>query len=282
MKKNVQKIKLGRWFSLYIYLDGDVHEFLRFVKEKLVPKLAKNASKYFFIRYHDNLGFHIRLRFHTANNRLINDILSLLNTPNQKEFKIRLIQQKKYRRELKRYGRGSFIKEAESYFWRSSEYILNLAGRQKRWSYQQSVSAAILVNHASLLGINISNANKKDMLYSLYESWLEDTLLRQNGNLNRELVEAAFEKSYNKQKILIDNLIISSSSDDKLLEWQHYNKATTDILKSLTLNKYKNPALNTDLIIAELFQSYLHMNNNRLGLLNIDESFIFYILLKYF
>lgn len=102
------------WLYLKLYLGKE--SFDRLLLSKVLPlgdklSLSKTISEFFFIRYEDSFGPHLRVRFHLSTPSSIGLVITELNLCFKSLLEIRLIKHivfDSYTRELERYGQRNY------------------------------------------------------------------------------------------------------------------------------------------------------------------------------
>lgn len=127
-----RKFILGsKWVYCKIYIgERSADMLLSGELRSLAMELEKSSvcDKWFFIRYRDNDGFHIRLRIHIESPSYTGTVISgVYRTlqPAVSERKIASIKYDTYSRELERYGCSGYDR-TEDLFWLDSRAIMDL------------------------------------------------------------------------------------------------------------------------------------------------------------
>jgi len=146
-KKEYMKVKRSfmpgqEWLYIKLYAHYSLtDEILLKIVFPLTRKYKKEnpAFKWFFIRYRDS-AHHLRLRFYTAltsPHALLSDLISKLESWAAEGKRTEVILDT-YQRELEKYS-ASLINEAETFFYRDSEFILStFTGRELDTSFKIS------------------------------------------------------------------------------------------------------------------------------------------------
>ncbi|HSX09597.1 MAG TPA: thiopeptide-type bacteriocin biosynthesis protein [Candidatus Saccharimonadales bacterium] len=259
------------WLACYIYYKNQADELL---VEKVLPIIKsvmekKLAEHFFFIRYHDSKGPHIRLRFKGDKKILEDTVKPLLQSSFPKSRFVR------YDREWDRYGGENGILIAEKFFELSSITTLSILEEREQYTYDSSLGTALQLSLSFAHAVGI---DKKEAI--LFFDHLSGT-----GN------KSEFEKALEKHK---DALLPYLSNIWQMLnqtvvfdkgwfnEWIY---GITDIGNELK-KAYKENQLhpvdphNTHKPnpLWYFYESYIHMSNNRLGIYNPDEPYIAYII----
>jgi thiopeptide-type bacteriocin biosynthesis protein len=246
--------------SCYIY-DEDlatnqlVKAIFPFVKNIIRKKWASN---FFFIRYADSKGRHIRLRFKgekkLLQTKLKPSLISLFDN-----YPLTFVR---YIPEVTRYGGTTGVEIAEEQFQASSTVVLTLLSINNNWSYNRALGVALQLHLGMVYSFGLDKKNAPQFFEHLVSY----------GH------EKKYEKSLKDQKTtLIPYLqfLWNALEQKKLFEEVWFNewlRAMKKIANKLKKAGYKNNQLHL------LYEGYIHMTNNRLGVANIDEPFIAYIL----
>lgn len=286
------------------------------VEKLIVKKLILN---YFFIRYNEG-GPHIRLRlkvFRTHKEKVRKIIegellkffmtypsqpLQQIEKYNGKFYPMNSIQFIAYEPEIKRYGGAIGITIAEQFFEASSKIVLSILREKKIITYDEAISIAIQLNVALTASLNL-NLQDGLLFYHTIFSHMLPTARAVVGHKTFEEIVDDFENEYLLQKTkLIDffsNFIQyvysekTKYSDDNWIDtWLKYSKLISKLFYSelrqnrIETQQYNIKVLNSKINKAEykpewsIFSSYVHMSNNRLGLMNCDESYIAYLVYR--
>lgn len=210
----------------------------------------------------------------------------------------------KYEPEFERYGGPVGIVIAESQFEASSQVVLAIIEESKSWDYDRALGAAIQLHLGLTAALNMDLTETRLFYSYVFKSWFsraygfnsnsnqEESKLRQENTLK------AFEENFVKQesilipyfKTLWDALENEVEFEQaRLNQWQ-LNMTT---VSTKLYNSQKKLALNypdwfktdSNLNIAEtcpqlwfILTSYVHMTNNRLGIMNHDEAYLGYLI----
>ncbi|MDR0262356.1 MAG: thiopeptide-type bacteriocin biosynthesis protein [Sphingobacterium sp.] len=190
------------WLYVKIYCNETICN--KIIKEDLsliIDKLDQENTikQFFFIKYADEGGFHLRLRFLLANFDLSAVILSINKflAPYIQSNVVRKIQIENYLRELERYGQDN-IEMIESLFNYHSRSILKLL---KSYSFQDLWMINLIYIDSCLSEFSLS---RKELL-AFYSSGFEHLKIRMNLHnfkplasyyrLNKEKVSAYFNSN---------------------------------------------------------------------------------------
>ena len=311
MKTNTSKI----WVAAHIYQSDD---YSRFVVRAIKPFIQKinqlvDAEHYFFIRYWEK-GPHVRLRFkiEAKNEEYLRKELVQYFTqyfeqnPSKRSpqpddrnlFPDNSIHFLPYEPETDRYGGEAALLVAEEIFYASSKTVLSKM--EEEWTYELALGSAIQLHLGLAFACEMSNEEAIDFFEFVCQNWLSlasyppgTKLISTEIQDLKEKTISSFEKSYEEQSEEIDAYIEEVWSqlhdsqhelDDRMKSWVLELKSAFGKLKTLKDEKrvfikgkpvdYEKSAL------WPILDSYVHMTNNRLGLLNRDESFICFLLTK--
>lgn len=263
MKKQEEK-----WLSLYIFYQENADEIL---KQVVHPFIRQWHNPWFFIRYWEG-GDHIRLRLKTP--KIEHDeIIKRLKLGNTS---IKSLQIAQYEPEIDRYGNRESIKWAEQYFECSSNYVLNWI--TKKEINQRPAIQAIKLHLALLHTLKW----KKEALAELCDFFLEGWLPKLYNPTDPEEEQRIFwlnqfEQVFASQK----NQTIQAANHF----WEKLNQgiAEDNLMDYLSntnqvIRLYQNTGFEKD-ILFQVISSFMHMNNNRLGISNYEEAYIMHVII---
>ena len=275
-----------KWVSIHIYYKNSYRSFLNnslspFIKEMLDKKYA---IQFFFIHYIDKNGLHIRLRLRSKDEISYNELRTSIKNAFNKEQ----ILFKHYKPELKRYGGKVGMEIAYNQFESSSEVVLNYFSLRKKLPFHNILGMALQMH---LILLHHLNLNKKDMT-----NLLEHILLHRLNILKLDKTNEIpkYEKLLSDQYDLIMPYLqdiwkiceLQKNFKSSLLNsWNKSSKKTNTALKKsqkmkqITINNVSS--VHTPNSLSYLYESYIHMTNNRLGIYN-NEAFLMYTLKRFF
>ncbi|NII82853.1 MULTISPECIES: thiopeptide-type bacteriocin biosynthesis protein [unclassified Pedobacter] len=256
-----------KWFSLYIFYHENAD---RLLIELIHPFIWQWRRPWFFIRYWEG-GNHIRLRLKASENEH-NAIVKALSPGNAA---IKTIQTARYEPEIDRYGNYESIVWAEQYFECSSHYVLNWI--VKREANQSIITQAIKL-HLSLL--HTLKWDEEDLIAVcnfFLDGWLPKLY---NSTDPREEQRTFWLSQFEKVFVPLKNQTLQAGKqfwqqlnqdivDDDLMEY--LSKTTKVICSYQKIDFEKNK-------MFQVISSFMHMNNNRLGISNYEEAYIMYII----
>jgi len=275
------------------YWEKGPHVRLRFkgdekiLSTKIKPILIKHFNRFFA----DNPSQREELKMHES----VSEKFSL--HPNNS------IQFIEYEPEIERYGGEFGILIAEKQFMNSSNAILEIIDETEKFTYDMAMGTAIQLHlsFAFALGFNIEEI--KSFFGFTSTCWFSRAipnyykLTDDEKKSHGKEVRKAFADSYENQKKVLMPFIESFLKRLKYNElnsqiinrWmQNMNQIRKDLENLIekeqlivNLNYYKDIKKheNTSLFKAiTILESYVHMANNRLGILNRDEAFLGYLI----
>jgi thiopeptide-type bacteriocin biosynthesis protein len=257
-----------KWLSLYLFHHGDANQIL---KQLVHPFIQQWCVPWFFIRYWDG-GDHIRLRLKAAENRHHLIVKSL----NAEKSAIKSIQIADYEPEIDRYGNLKTMPWAERYFQCSSAYILNwIVNKQAN----QSLIAQAIKLHLILL---FATRWDKEELISVCNSFLEGWLPKLFNQKEPKERQRLFWLNQFETVIKTSKPQMLKAAD---CFWQELNagkvndELNTYLSETINIIKlYKSAGFEADKLF-QVISSFMHMNNNRLGISNDEEAYIIYAII---
>lgn len=213
-----------------------------------------NKFNWFFVRYFDDDGLHIRLR--------IQD-LAIKSSGFQKlisEFNFKWMP---YLPEIDRYGGEGNMTQCEFFFIRSSCLVKNIYIENKSINYENRLLFAISIN-ILIYKTNLTKNEFRKANNTFFKEWLNynSSILK----IDKVDLVNSFELAYSKQ---ISNNLIHNVKE--ILEYfQHI------LDKEFLLIELRCP-INRKIGIIN---SIIHMSNNRLGINNQDESYLSFLTTK--
>ncbi|MDD5361339.1 MAG: lantibiotic dehydratase C-terminal domain-containing protein [Ignavibacteria bacterium] len=223
---------------------------------------------------------------------------------NLKWFKNNSVRFIDYEPELERYAGITGMEISEEQFQLSSETVLKILELSDTWNYEKALGRAMQLNLSFCLAAGMS-VDQISKFFSHYcDSWIvasireyyspeKDYDFKQYREKMIHVFSEIFEKRKNYFIDLNRDLIDAITNNAKFEEdwfnnWISGNKnITTKLIYAQAENKlsideyYKKVAEFKNDRMYELFylyQSYIHMTHNRLGLENKDEPFISFLI----
>ena len=219
------------------------------------------------------------------------------------------IHYKDYEREEQRYGGSTALLLGEEQFMLSSMTILDfIKSKGKSWSYEDAMGTAIQlhISFAYALGFNFEETIH--FFDFIYKNWMPFALKKYHNQVSPEEYQLqsqrsiqSFEKAFDSQKKLLlpflsqflENLQNGEAFEEKAINnWVSENNRISAGIQYLhkvekleprpTSIQYKIPPVGEDisLLLWSIYADFIHMTNNRLGILNRDEPYIGYLIMK--
>jgi thiopeptide-type bacteriocin biosynthesis protein len=291
----------SQWASFHLFRAESLNQFLNeavapFVTAALAERLA---SAFFFIRYWEG-GPHIRLRFRTsAPKKLTRRTRSHFETyfkahPSVRQFDSYgpasfpndSVREITYEPEVARYGGEKGVAVSERQFEASSRAVLG-AMADREWSYESAIGAALQLHiiFANTMGFDLPGSARffadASKHFAIPKGWLPP-------NLSMEQVIGQFAALFAQQRerlVTLHQDIWSALAEDQEFEQEWANRWVRDNLDfARRFRRARGLAATEPWTSAEraIMMSYVHMTNNRLGVLNRDEAYVGYVLMRGF
>jgi len=216
------------------------------------------------------------------------------------------IQFIEYEPEVERYAGPKGIKVAEKQFMASSKATLEIINNElKDWDYNRALGTAIQKHLAFAYAMDM-NLDEATLFFSrFFENWLPRAYYFFEQNISKEELDKRKEETLNAFKINFDNqkeaiLPFCQTAWDAfganeefdtewLNNWIEDIKEVRQNLNELhqegelvTPKWYRiddnSPAAKEQQELWAIYDSYIHMINNRLGIMNRDEGYLAYLL----
>lgn len=250
------------WLSVYFYYQIPCEQFL--VKE--INPFIRNilnkeyASQFFFIRYHDSRGPHIRLRLKTGRGAAGATLKQYLISA----FRDCPMRFSRYLPELERYGGSAGIAVAEEQFETSSQAILAFLAEAEDWRYERRLGTALQLDLGMVHALGME---KKEVIAFFH-------------HLVTKKMEKAFPDSSHatlpQLKSLWHMCERGQAFDKKwFTAWMsNMDSIKTKLQKAQHRLVLPHKPSHGNNHMWSLYESYIHMNNNRLGIASSDEQYI--------
>ena len=300
------------WLAAYLYcgepweelLTQGLQPFVRAVMEKGL------AEQYFFIRFWER-GPHLRLRFKGETGRLESEVKPWLTSyfhhyfekksPPADKLEIQFVP---YEPEIDRYGGPTGILIAEKQFEVSSNAVLAVIEECDRWDYDRALGAAIQLHLGFAFALGMDLIETAAFYSHIFKMWFsrswgyEQEASPEELKKRRDITLKAFEENFAKQKSILipyHNTLWNAFTKNVPFEqewlnrWMEKTAVTAGRLKEAQKNgllvfpqrhKTSPPAEvpEANFQLWPILESYVHMTNNRLGILNRDEAFLGYLI----
>lgn len=285
------------WVSVHLFCDRECFDVLRIGVQRFLILNRKFFKMFFFIRYSEN-GFHIRLRILPSKYASVHDLkdkirsyfcdLIIFDEIDLSFKKVYFVHFVDYIPEFTRYGGESNIFLVEKMFYFSSLTVLNfynlILPKYIRNSYDLlysfSLIFALKMNLIFIKSFNLSLNYELNFYKRNVSIWLPSVRYGSKIDYSDIQIFNLFETSFenldpNLINSLLDfyaNLCENIITDRNLIDWHKKCLYFSKRFKSVycDINEFENS-------FFSIGQSIIHMTNNRLGVLNGDESFLSYI-----
>lgn len=211
-----------------------------------------------------------------------------------------------YQPEWKRYGGPRGLAMAEQHFQSSSQVVLQMiSSRAKSWTYEDALGTAIKLHLGFAQAVGMSTREARSFFHFFFYNWLPRSVQRPDpdnaallGNLE------AFETAYATQRSSL--VPFHRQLWDALQEKQTFDEAAFNRWISANQELHRQfVALQTKGVLEPRprtyqynfwpestakspedrerwmhFADYLHMTNNRLGILNRDEGYLGFLMMR--
>jgi len=304
------------WLSVHLFREGNLDKFiLDFIFPLSNFIISKQlADGFFYIRYGEG-GKHIRLRFYGYNTVLENEVKELIisrfnnfiaqypsktNIPRPPNFfpndSAVFIP---YIKETRRYGGEYFLVLAEKQFKYSSEAVFQILNINSSITYEEKLGKAVILHLIFIYRMGLMKDIELLEFFKLNgKMWTPHACKNLYGVFNLNVRQDLFiqyastldlikSPIFNAIEFTLFNLSEGSNFDI------HWIQSWSD--KMRTIKFRTNILLSENLIFNpnkhnfsgcpktwSIFSDMMHMTNNRLGILNSDECFLYYIIFKYF
>ena len=269
MKKN--------WETYYLYHEGHADQVLKEIVHPTIDEVQyklKKTIKFFFIRYFEN-GYHIRLRLLLSpeESPLFRSLLT--HYISDSDIKI-ILKEAQYIPETERYGNSDTIVYAENQFYASSCFILNQLTENIPLTVSERYSIALNTHLAFFKGMGLSCEYSLQLCDKFVESWLPipASFDANEQEQYKESLLSAFQQQFDLYKdSLYKNAInfwnlADTSRDPFTLQFIETNREVN--------KKYTDSHLSAE-AIDEALLSFIHMTNNRIGIINSEESYLLFL-----
>lgn len=291
----VEKLLLNKLCKHYFfirYFEDGSHIRLRLKTERTNLAKLQNICEKHFKRF---LKKHPSFRVISDMNKLVSEKWVLNNS----------ICFVKYEPELERYGGSQGLAISEKQFEISSIAVLSAINASINWNYKKALSEAIRLHLIFIHSMEMDLDEAINFFTQIFTAKLnyynlqiqfvpQDMVEKKRGHIMSKLNEA-FEQQRN-EIVKYVNRIWNYLESKKRFEKLYLNKWNTQskvISKKLRHALQKNNLVlpNMDIIntienfsphtiLSYIFDSYIHMTNNRLGIKNKDEALVAFLIIS--
>ncbi|MEL7145351.1 MAG: thiopeptide-type bacteriocin biosynthesis protein [Bacteroidota bacterium] len=212
-----------------------------------------------------------------------------------------------YEPETERYGGEKCLKISEDHFLFSSETIFELMEEsEEEWGYDRAMGAAIQMHLSMAFGLGMDEKEMVGFFDKYFSRWLprayyffEKDISKEELATRKKSTLEAFSHTYESQQEnllgffqqILGLLNEGDIADTWLEHWVNGARKTRKKLDALMHEgTYQHTSYyefdESELYTREqqerwsLFDSFVHMTNNRLGILNRDEAYLAFIVSK--
>jgi hypothetical protein len=219
------------------------------------------------------------------------------------------IQYIEYEPETERYGGEDAIVIAEEQFEYSSDAVLSIIEENEHWDYDSAMGAAIHMHLAFAYALGMDLDEAKEFYAHTFKTWLPRAYSgyyskdepKEEQERKQQLTLKAFETTFEKQKpslVPFHAELWNALQDNNDFEEQWLNdwisgmrKIKTKLEALQNTGKLEVPhkehyrSLPVNILPDNkerwsIYDSYVHMTNNRLGIRNQDEGYLGYIIMR--
>ncbi len=213
-----------------------------------------------------------------------------------------------YEPEKERYGGKLGILIAEQQFQASSKAILEVTKESlASWDYSRALGAAIQLHLGFSYALGMDLDETRGLFQRFFDNWLSRAYYFFEKDISKEELErrktetlTAFEKNFNEQKealLPFFETVWQALHKGQKFEQEWLNQWVDDMeevgnqLKVIQKNKklaapewYMQKTLDGFSLAQQerwaIYDSYIHMINNRLGIKNRDEAYLGYLIIE--
>ena len=263
------------------------YEDLNFLLRKVVFPFVELGMQdqlfqsYFFIRYSEG-GTHIRLRMLTDNKEKLkaftkhyfehffNEHPSTRTHQHDSSYPNNSIQFIDYEPEIERYGGTALIKIAEQHFYISSETVRALMSYFEDWDNEMAIGISLQVQIMFAHAVGLSKEGARQFFENYYKNWLFifDEETRKSAAFQTQFDISKHQSTIDFTTSLWLDLEESPDFENAFLkDWYAKTKTIGQQFSAQTLQQR-----------FSIYESLLHMTNNRLGISNYNEVLLAFVL----
>lgn len=272
------------WKTYYLYHKDHADAVLKGVVHPCIENIGtalEREVQFFFIRYFEN-GYHIRLRLLLTDEEP-DDVLSLLKDhitayENLSGDSITL-KEAEYIQETERYGNSKTMIYAEEQFYASSRFTLHHLVQNSPLTASERYLLALKTHLVFFKGLEFPKSHIQQLCDKFIQSWLP-VPFSENADeqeQDRKNVLAAFQNQFDLYRnVMTENLTEFWNSLDQPTDslFQEFLETNKKVFKG-----YSQSRLSAD-TVDEALLSFIHMANNRLGIVNAEESYILFLIMQ--
>ncbi|HLP46581.1 MAG TPA: lantibiotic dehydratase C-terminal domain-containing protein [Candidatus Kapabacteria bacterium] len=300
MKPFVDNILEKAWAEQFFFIrfwERGPHIRLRFKGENdILQNQVKSRLETYFLNY---------FKEHPSLRREPEDMAKW--QADQQWFPNDSVQYIEYGPEVERYGGPEAILIAEKQFETSSRDVLAVIADSASWDYDRALGAAIQLHLGFVFALGMNLAEAGEFFSRIARHWFASAygyipnapnISPEELKKSREITMKAFEENFSRQKATLvsyhetmwNAFTAGREFEQEWLNfWVQRMKAIADELKNMQKqNKLlippwfqPEPGKKTPVDCQygwPILESYIHMTNNRLGILNRDEAYLGYLI----
>lgn len=264
------------WWSVHFFPKAEQNDFLTgafhaFITQHIWPHTGRRS---FFIRYGDQSGPHLRLRFRGE--------AAWLDAELKPAFEQHFAEEGRwmeyaYEAEPNRFGGTDALPWAEEHFHISTRVALDRLARPQ-YGYGDVLFDALRMQYSAAYTAGFSGKALSDYFHQVSEQWIRAFFspsdpANTDSEALCEAVRSDFSETLAPQREFIKDALLQFEEaltqqqfDPKQPEWLRWLRGNEIVFQGLDQHRlHAMPAL-------------LHLNNNRLGVNNQDEAYLLYML----
>ncbi len=265
------------WISYHFFPKAPVNEFL---SEILRPFLGQQiwmqkGTRAFFLRYADESGPHIRLRFKGEADWITKQLRPQFEKYFKKQGEWKEVP---YEPEPEKFGGPEALAWCEEHFHISTRVVLDRLSRDN-YDYGDVLFDALKLHTSAAFAAGMSREEASSYFERTCNNWIANFFTTSDDALTTaallEAVKEDFQKTLDPQFTFMQDALAQlrlsmeeNNHDAKQPEWLRWLRGNELIFKGL--------GNNLEMALPHL----LHLTNNRLGVSNPDEAYLMYVLGK--
>ena len=216
-----------------------------------------------------------------------------------------------YEAETLRYGGEEGMEIAEAQFHASSTIVLeSIKSKEKKWTYDDALGLAIKLHLSFAHAIGLDLEQTEAFFDFIFSNWLPKSFNFYRKKLSDKAFQEeskntthAFQKAFNLQKdqivtyhaalwealkkrdLLEDQVLVNWIKANEMVNWKYEALVHRDKLNRRSggyryFNLLGNDLDKTQEKLWSIYADFVHMTNNRLGILNQDEGYLGYLIVE--
>jgi thiopeptide-type bacteriocin biosynthesis protein len=236
-------------------------------------KANGQIDKFYFVRYSDHDGYHLRIRYHFLDDRPTQDSIKVIAEKMMPFIESKVIWKiaiDSYKREIERYGED-IIDTVETIFDISSLKVLNdLRESVEQQNVEERWLKGIVFVENILDTLEFTHENKRDLYNKFYDAYSKEFKAQK---VTREYLKEKF-REHNKK------IEIKLSESSTYPEENYLDKLRSSVL--FIADKFKES--NAHIPFESLLYSIFHMHFNRIFLTKSrsNEFVLYYLMGAYY